>query len=115
MLQKILLAAGLVLIAISVFAFFQFVQVVYQLIYTPEQIGIFQFLIKHIPEQQELFSGTVNGSSFVINLAEPYRLIVCLIAIVICLSILLGVFRIILLVGVKLIKLSADQTTDDND
>ena len=106
MLQKILITAGGVLIAIALFAFFQFGQMVYQLIYTPEQIGILQFLIKHIPQSQELISGTISGNNFAIQLAEPFRLMACLITIVLCSSVLVGIFRVIMLAGVELIKLA---------
>jgi len=84
MLQKILIALGSVLIGASLIAFFQFAQLIYQLIYSPEQIGILQFIIKHIPETQEVISGTINTEHFVIQLAEPFRLISCLIVITLC-------------------------------
>lgn len=107
MLQKLLLFIGLVLIAAALFAFFQFAQVVYQLIYTPEQIGILQFLIRHIPESRDLLSGTLDNKNFVIQLAEPFRLMACLVTIVLCSSVLVGIFRVILQAGIELIKLSA--------
>lgn len=106
MLQKILLSIGLVLITAALFAFFQFAQMIYQLIYTPEQVGILQFLIKHIPESQDLLLGTVDNKHFVIQLAEPFRLMACLVTIVLCSSVLVGIFRVILQAGVELIKLS---------
>ena len=81
---------------------------VYQLIYTPEQIGVLQFLIKHIPQSQDLISGNINGNNFVIQLAEPFRLMACLIVIVICSSVLVGIFRVILQAGIALIKLSTN-------
>ena len=115
MLQKILIAIGTLLIAGALLAFFQFAQVVYQLIYMPEQVGVFQFLIKHIPQSQDLISGTINGNNFVIQLAEPFRLLVCLFVIVLSSSILVGIFRVILLAGIELIKLGTAQTTTEFD
>ena len=115
MYRNILITLGSALIGASLIAFFQFVQLIYQLFHNPEQVGILQFIIKHIPETQEIISGTINTEHFTIQLAEPFRLLSCLIVITLCSSVLVGVFRIIMMAGMELIKLGIAQTTAEFD
>jgi len=116
MLKKILIIFGGLLIITSVAIFLSFSVLVYQVIYEPEQVSVLTFLASHIPQTNEAaIFGMIDEANFAIHITEPFRLISCLIAITLCLYILVGIFRVILMAGIELIKLgvSLDETEQE--
>jgi hypothetical protein len=116
MLKKILIIFGGVLITASLAIFLSFSMLVYQVIYEPEQVGVLKFLVSHIPQTNEAaIFGVINETNFAIHITEPFRLISCLIAITLCLYVLVGIVRVIMMAGIELIKLGAslDETEQE--
>jgi hypothetical protein len=111
MLKKILIIFGGSLITVSLAVSLVFSMFLYQVIYEPEQIGILKWLASKMPQTNEALSGTINDSHFAIYITEPFRLIACVIAITFCLSIFVGIFHIIVAVGIDLIKLGTSFDT----
>lgn len=110
MLQKVLIAIGGLLVASAVAVFLCFTWLVYQIIYEPEQVTVLKFLEQHLPVNTEAISGVILDNQFVIQVHEPFRLLFCFIGIVLCLSVLISIFRVILQAGIEIIKLGTVHT-----
>lgn len=115
MLKKILIIFGSSLVTLSLAVFFVFSMLVYQVIFEPEQVDILQFIASKIPPTDEIISGAINNNNFVIHATEPFRLVFCFIAITLCLYVLVGIFRIIMMAGLELIKLGTSLVETEQD
>jgi hypothetical protein len=105
MLKKLLIIFGGFLVTVSLTIFCAFSMLVYQIIYEPEQVSVLRFIAGKMPQTNEVISGTINESNFVIQASEPFRLVFCFMVITFCLYVLVGIFRVIMMAGLELIKL----------
>lgn len=115
MLKRLLIIFGGSLITVSLAVFLVFSMFMYQVIYEPEQVEILKWLATKMPATNEALSGTINDSHFAIYVTEPFRLIACVIVISFCLSIFIGIFRVMVVAGVDLIKLGTSLHTKELD
>ncbi len=115
MLKKLLIIFGSSLVTVSLTVFLAFSMLVYQVIYEPEQVDILKFIASKMPQTDEVISGRINDSNFVIHATEPFRLIFCFMAITVCLYVLVGIFRVIMMAGLELIKLGTSLVATEQD